>query len=152
MEKYGIIVSREAETVIRHHGREAFPNECCGFLYGKEDKERIVLLAIPVANNKEGDQKRRFEISPFDYMKAEQYALKNNLQLLGVYHSHPNHPAIASKHDLAVAMPYFSYVIVSVMDGEAVGLKSWRLTEAPEKSFQEEAIKTEHEFILSSRV
>ncbi len=150
MKKHGVIISKEAETVINRHGQAAFPNECCGFLYGKEDKERVVTLAVAVANSKEGDQKRRFEISPSDYMKAERYALENDLQLLGVYHSHPNHPAIASKHDLAVAMPYFSYVIVSVMDGEAVDLKSWKLADTSEKTFQEESIVIEPDSIITA--
>jgi len=72
-------------------------------------------------------------------MRAEQYALQHHTQLLGVYHSHPNHPAIASEHDLAVAMPYFSYVIVSVMEGQAVELKSWKLNDE-ERKFGEEKI------------
>ena len=67
-------------------------------------------------------------ISPLDYMKAEEYADNNNLILLGVYHSHPEHPAIPSEHDLKVAMPYFSYVIVSVKKKKAVDFRSWRLS------------------------
>ncbi len=65
-------------------------------------------------NHKEGDQRRRFEISDLDYMKAERHAAKEGLTLLGVYHSHPLHPAIPSEHDHTVAMPFFSYLIVSV--------------------------------------
>ena len=72
-------------------------------------------------------------------MRAERFALQNNTSLLGVYHSHPNHPAIASEHDLVVAMPYFSYVIVSVMNGEIADLKSWRLRDE-ERVFLEEKV------------
>lgn len=131
-------IDKEAIEVSYKDSLKAFPNECCGFLYGNEEnEERFVTLAVPVENSKEGDQKRRFEISPFEYMKAEQYALSNNLTLLGVYHSHPNHPAIASVHDHAKAMPYFSYVIVSVMDGKIDDIKSWRLTDDGSKMYEE---------------
>lgn len=127
---YNTTLSTFAEQVIREHGERDFPNECVGFLYG-EDKsgERIINLARPIVNSKEGDQRRRFEISPIDYMKAEQYALVNNTTLLGVYHSHPQHPAIPSEHDLKQALPFFSYIIVSVMDGQSDKLTSWRLSE-----------------------
>lgn len=136
-----IILSKEVIKVIQEDGENSFPNECCGFLYGKEKEERKINLAIPVLNVKEGDQKRRFEISPLEYMKAEKYALENNLELLGVYHSHPNHPAIASEHDLKVAMPFFSYVIVSVMEGKAEDIFSWKLKEGEREFLQEEVIQ-----------
>ncbi|MCU0349171.1 MAG: M67 family metallopeptidase [Saprospiraceae bacterium] len=134
-------LSEETVEVINADGICAFPNECCGFLYGTESAsgERQITLAVPVTNSKEGDQRRRFEISPLDYLRAEQYALQNDTALLGVYHSHPNHPAIASEHDLAVAMPYFSYVIVSVMQGEIADHKSWRLQDE-ERVFVEEKV------------
>ncbi len=143
MSKFEIIINQDVVNTINHHGKATFPFECCGFLYGTEEYKRTITTAIPVQNNKEGDQRRRFEISPLDYLKAEKYALENGLTLLGVYHSHPNHPAIASEHDLAVAMPYFSYVIVSVVNGIAVDLKSWRLKETEMKIFQEESISIE---------
>ena len=139
MSDFSLKISDEAIGVINNHGIEAFPNECCGFLYGHETDGRIVTLAVPVPNNKDGDQRRRFEISPLDYMRAEKFALQNDTTLLGVYHSHPNHPAIASEHDLAVAMPYFSYVIVSVMNGVVADLKSWRLKDEMQE-FQEEKV------------
>lgn len=130
----------EVEDYINAHGQEAFPNECCGFLYGDEKDGRLITLAQRVNNSKEGDQRRRFEISPLDYMKAELFALEHNTQLLGIYHSHPKHPAIASEHDLAKAMPYFSYVIISVMEDAVVDIKSWKLKEDI-REFQEEKVQ-----------
>jgi proteasome lid subunit RPN8/RPN11 len=116
-----------------------FPDECCGFLFGNEiEDERIILEAQVVNNAKEGDKRRRFAITPKDYLKAEQYAEENNLLLLGVYHSHPNHPAVPSEHDRLAAQPYFSYVILSVINNEYAGLRSWRLNE--EQQFEEEKI------------
>ncbi len=134
-----ISISPEARELMIKDGKDTFPNECCGFFYGQDGEVREITLAKEVINSKEGDQRRRFEISPLAYMKAEQYALENNLTLLGVYHSHPNHPAVPSVHDLAKAMPYFSYIIVSVMEGEFNVLRSWRLNEE-KGEFEEETI------------
>ncbi len=128
-----------ALEVIYKHAQEAFPDECCGFMYGGEQNGRRITVARRVGNAKEGDQRRRFEISPLDYMQAERYALENDIELLGIYHSHPQHPAIASVHDLEKAMPYFSYVIVSVLDGEIDDIKSWKLQEK-ERQFDEEEV------------
>jgi proteasome lid subunit RPN8/RPN11 len=136
-----IHLSGAALRVIFQDAQKTFPFECCGFLYGNEEDGRTVTVAVPVENVKEGDQRRRFEVSPADYMRAERFALENGLLLLGVYHSHPNHPAIASQHDLAVAMPWFSYVIVSVMEGEIADIKSWRLHDEV-RQFEEELVFT----------
>lgn len=138
-----IILNQNVQQIINQHAQEAFPNECCGFLYGQDKDTRTLTLAKRVDNAKEGDQRRRFEISPLDYMKAEQYALNNGLNLLGIYHSHPNHPAIASKHDLAKAMPFFSYVIVSVVEGNIADTKSWKLKETI-REFEEEKVVFEN--------
>jgi proteasome lid subunit RPN8/RPN11 len=137
-----LIIEKEADGVMRRDAIAKFPDECCGFFYGEEKEGfRIVRLAVPVENAQEGDQKRRFEISPFDYMKAESFALQNNFTLLGIYHSHPQHPAIASEHDLKFAMPYFSYVIYSVIDGKINDIKSWILDDNNEK-FIEQKLQT----------
>ena len=135
-----VTIDPTADLVMRKDSMDAFPNECCGFMYGYEtENERVITKAVPVINSKEGDQRRRFEISPFDYMKAEALALKENTTLLGVYHSHPQHPAIASETDLKSAMPFFSYVIYSVIDGKINDVKSWQLNDAGE-SFYEESV------------
>ena len=135
-----ISINESSKKVMFKQGEASFPNECCGFLYGKIiDGKRYIELARPTKNSKKGDQRRRFEISPFDYMKAEQYALLNNIELLGIYHTHPNHPAIPSIHDLNQAMPFFSYIIISVMNGKTAILRSWRLNEATKK-FDEESV------------
>ncbi|MEO0777529.1 MAG: M67 family metallopeptidase [Bacteroidota bacterium] len=125
--------------VIYEHAREAFPDECCGFLYGDEKNGRRISVAQRVDNAKEGDQRRRFEISPLDYLRAERYALERGLDLLGIYHSHPQHPAIASAHDLEKALPFFSYVIVSVMDGAIDAIQSWKL-QSQTRAFAEEEV------------
>jgi proteasome lid subunit RPN8/RPN11 len=117
---------------------QSFPDECCGFLFGREAEDRVITLITVVNNAKEGDKRRRFEIAPGDYLTAERFAEENKLLLLGVYHSHPNHPAIPSEHDRIAAQPYFSYIILSVIDGQYAGMRSWRLSE--QQQFEEEQI------------
>jgi len=75
-----------ALKTIHNHAEQDYPNECCGFLYGEEAEVRRITLARPVDNSKEGDQRRRFQIDPNDYRKAELYATEHDLDLLGVYH------------------------------------------------------------------
>lgn len=141
MEK--VKIDPAALEVMYNHAKSAFPNECCGFMYGEDGVVRSIDEAVIVDNSKEGDQRRRFEISPLDYMKAEQYALKTGKTLLGVYHSHPNHPAIPSIHDLKQAVPFFSYAIISVMNGEIEDITSSRLTDDGEFEYEElQDIKT----------
>lgn len=125
----------------------SFPDECCGFFFGAEDAKgnRTITHVLVVNNAKEGDKRRRFEISPKDYLRAEQFADENNLQLLGVYHSHPNHPAIPSETDRLSAQPYFSYIIISVYNKEVKDIRSWRLNRCFQ--FDEEQIK-EKQFSL----
>jgi len=135
-----IIIEPSVRELMIEDAVNTFPDECCGFLFGREETDgtRIVLDILVVDNSKEGDKTRRFEISPLDYMTAEQHALDHDWTLLGVYHSHPNHPAIPSEHDRKAAQPYFSYVIVSVLNNEIITLRSWLLNE--EQQFEEEKI------------
>ena len=140
-----IIIEPQARQLMIADAIKTFPDECCGFLFGieKED-DRIVTDILIVNNAKEGDKRRRFEISPRDYMKAEQYADENNLHLLGIYHSHPNHPAIPSEHDRLAAQPWFSYVIISVLEKKVGLIRSWRLNES--NQFEEEKLP-DYQFI-----
>lgn len=139
-----IIIDPIAREQIEQDGVSAFPDECCGFLFGKEDAQghRSVTQILVVVNAKEGDKRRRFAIAPLDYIRAEQYADEQGLQLLGIYHSHPNHPAIPSEHDRVAAQPFFSYVILSVLEGKPDVLRSWRLNE--EEQFTEENVGVVH--------
>jgi proteasome lid subunit RPN8/RPN11 len=124
-----ISIQSLANDIMAEDAIGSFPDECCGFFYGTEDARgnRIVTHVLVVNNAKEGDKRRRFEISPKDYLRAEQFADENNLQFLGVYHSHPNHPAIPSETDRLSAQPYFSYIIISVYNKEVTDIRSWRL-------------------------
>ena len=124
---------------MKTHALNGFPNEICGFFFGNLlEGEKHVSMVMPVENIKEGDQRRRFKIDPLAYMKAEQFALKNGVNLLGVYHTHPLHPAIPSEHDRAQALPVFSYVILSVSSNEVVDMTSWQLNN--QRNFEEEKL------------
>lgn len=128
------IVAQLSEDALR-----TFPDECCGFLLGLEKHDYRAIEEIIVVNNaKEGDKRRRFEITAKDYLKAEQYAENKGLTLLGVYHSHPNHPSVPSEQDRVVAQPYFSYLIIAVREKKVVSIQSWKLNN--EFQFEEETI------------
>ncbi len=123
-----IIISGRLLDQMEKHALADYPNECCGFFFGDEHTgSRQILGKKTVKNSKKGDKKRRFEISAKEYMMAERYAQERQLILLGVYHSHPNHPAAPSKHDLKQAVPYFSYIIMSVNRRQVEQTTSWQL-------------------------
>lgn len=141
-------ISKEALRKMSRHAEAEYPNECCGFFYGLEGEVRKVRIVREVENAREGDQRRRFRIDPEDYQKAERYAIEQDLDLLGVYHSHPDHPAEPSEHDREVAMPWFSYFIISVQDGKVADTRSWKLNN--NRQFEEETIE-ETEFTTKQR-
>lgn len=125
-----IILEPHIEQLVLEDARQAFPDECCGFLFGTETRGKRLIQDILVVNNaKEGDKRRRFEISPRDYLRAERFAEEKGLNLLSVYHSHPKHPAIPSEHDRVAAQPFFSYLIVSVQEDGQTHIRSWRLND-----------------------
>jgi proteasome lid subunit RPN8/RPN11 len=117
-------VSGAVAEAIRQHGAEAYPHECCGALYGR-DGAVTETLALP--NTTEEGPRRRFLVRPGDYRAAEDRARELGLELVGFYHSHPDHPARPSQYDLDHAWPFFSYIIVSVQSGVPQEMTSWRL-------------------------
>jgi proteasome lid subunit RPN8/RPN11 len=124
------------DSAIRSHGRETFPHECCGAMLGRDG---VVREAFALPNTTEEGPRRRFLVRPDDYRVAEKRAREAGLDLLGFYHSHPDHPAKPSQYDLDHAWPSFSYVIVSVMGGEDKQLTSWHLKD-DRSAFEEEQI------------
>lgn len=133
-----LLLTPAVDAAIRAHGRETFPHECCGAMLGRDG---VVSEAHPLPNTTEEGPRRRFLVRPDDYRGAEKRARDTGLDLLGFYHSHPDHPARPSHYDLDHAWPSFSYVIVSVMSGEDKLLTSWRLT-ADRSAFDEEPVET----------
>ena len=131
-----IVLRPEVNAAIRAHGRDAFPHECCGALLGKDG---VVHDAYALPNTTEEGPRRRFLVRPDDYRAAEKRARETGLDLLGFYHSHPDHPARPSQYDLDHAWPSFSYVIVSVMSGADAALTSWQLKD-DRSAFDEEPV------------
>ncbi len=124
-----IVINTEILKAIQLHLQTSYPHEACGFILGHEKNgTRNVIRSIEVENVSTENQRRRFIIDPLDYLKAEKTALKEDLQLLGIYHSHPDHPAIPSIHDLEYAQPFFSYFIHSINSGELTDTRSYRLS------------------------
>jgi proteasome lid subunit RPN8/RPN11 len=114
--------------------------ECCGFLFGlaEEGDVRTITAMMSAKNISPLNKRETFEISSEDYMDAENFAVHNNLKLLGVYHSHIGLPATPSEYDRVAAQPYFSYVILSVVENTVEGMRSWTLTD--DFKFEEESI------------
>jgi proteasome lid subunit RPN8/RPN11 len=121
-----VSLSSPAREVIRRHGQETYPHECCGALIGYSDPP-LILVALPLPNNTEEGPRRRFLIRPEDYREAEQAARAADLSLLGFYHSHPDHPAQPSQHDLDHAWPNLYYLIASVQQGRFEVVRAWYL-------------------------
>jgi proteasome lid subunit RPN8/RPN11 len=134
----GLILSAGVAETIHAHGRETYPHECCGALIGRG---RIVEAAHPLPNTTDEGPRRRFLVRPEDYREAERQAAGRGGDLLGFYHSHPDHPARPSQYDLDHAWPNLSYIIVAVAGGEPGEVRSWRLRE-DRTGFLEETIRT----------
>ena len=132
----GLHLEPGVADAIRAHGAETYPHECCGALLGGEG---TASEAFPLPNTTAEGPRRRFMVGPEDYRAAEQRAAARGLDLLGFYHSHPDHPARPSQYDLDHAWPVFSYVIVSVRKGGSMEMTSWRLRD-DRSAFDEETL------------
>ena len=104
---------------------KGYPYEIAGFLLGKTGEKDTVSELYPVENVASAKE-RRFEIADLDYIKAETYALARDLDVIGIYHSHPDYPAIPSIHDLKSAQDVFAYVIVSIDGSKTALINSWK--------------------------
>ena len=126
---------------IRAHGAETYPHECCGALLGPGG---VVSHTLALPNATEEGPRRRFLVRPSDYRAAERRASELGMELLGFYHSHPDHPACPSQYDLDHAWPFFSYIIVSVRSGAPEDMTSWRLREDRSAFDQENLTHAQH--------
>jgi proteasome lid subunit RPN8/RPN11 len=129
-------IPADVADAIRAHGKATYPDECCGALIGSGS---AVTEAFPLDNKTTSGARRRFLVEPADYRQAEARARAAGAELLGFYHSHPDHPARPSQFDLDDAWPNLSYVIVAVDTGQPRAMTSWRLKE-DRSAFDEETI------------
>jgi proteasome lid subunit RPN8/RPN11 len=127
-------------AVVESTARAAYPDEGCGVLVGRDDASgRTVTRAIPAENVVDALRGTRYLIAPERLLAIEREARAGGLDVVGFFHSHPDHPARPSAFDLEHAWPYYSYLIVSVENGRVAGARSWRLA-ADRSAFDEEAI------------
>ena len=134
-----ISLTDDVVTAIRAHGVDTYPNECCGALIGRDG---TVSESFALPNTTQEGPRRRFLVRPEDYRAAEARAAEKGCELLGFYHSHPDHPAEPSQYDLDHAWPFFSYVILEVRNAEPRDLRSWRLRD-DRSLFDPEEVHTE---------
>lgn len=143
-----LMLKGELDTLIRRAGEGAYPEECCGVLYGRDvDGRRIVEAVEAVENSFEaGEKYHRFSITGEVLMRAEKRAAVEGRLVVGFYHSHPDHPARPSEFDREHGWPFYSYVIVAVAGSGGAGsgrsgeLTSWVLSEVTEQ-FQKQDVK-----------
>jgi proteasome lid subunit RPN8/RPN11 len=124
MADHPITVTGAVDEAIRAHGQETYPHECCGALVGADGR---ITATVPLPNVTDEGPRRRFRVSDKDYMMSERRAGELGGELLGFYHSHPDHPARPSQYDLDHAWPNFAYVIVAVAAGRAGDMTVWWL-------------------------
>jgi proteasome lid subunit RPN8/RPN11 len=139
-------INSEQLDAIRAHGARDYPSECCGVLLGasnggrKEVREVAPLpnlrhdpesaeQVLPLDDPGRESERNRFLIDPREQLRVEQGARARGLDVVGYYHSHPDHPARPSNYDREHAWPWYSYVIVSVREGRPQELLSWVLSE-----------------------
>lgn len=131
-----LVVSKELIELINSHVEDAYPGEGAGFLLGSEG-DVTEIFALPNAREEEA-RHNRFLLTPEDYMKAEMKAMELGVDLIGVFHSHPDCPNVPSEYDREWAQPFFSYIITRVDQGKVVSHRSWKLVEDRSKYDEEE--------------
>ena len=146
-----IELSAEHRKRIEQHGAEAYPNECCGFLLGREENgSRVILDVAPIQNawqsmennpyevRPEDSLRNRSLVDPKDYMRIDREARQKGLDIISFYHSHPDHPARPSEFDRKHALPFLIYVILAVEKGIPREMTAWLLNEDGSQFLPEE--------------
>ena len=138
-------ITPEQRAQMMAHGEQTYPHECCGFLIGRLVGDRKRVEEVRSAGNARDDSPRnRYLITPEEMLHTERDARKAGQSILGFYHSHPDVPARPSQYDLEHAWPVYSFVIMSVRQGQASEMFSWVLEEDGAR-FEEEAIVVEEQ-------
>ena len=152
-----LTISAAVDQAIRAHGQETYPHECCGALLGRDSNAvlendrgkdsltpaREILGLFPLVNRRDDSPRNRFSVTAEDVLTAEKAARAQGLEVVGWYHSHPDHPARPSEYDRDHAWPWYSYIIVSVQNGGPQDMTSWRLNE-DRAEFSPEGIEIRH--------
>ncbi|AFZ44777.1 Mov34/MPN/PAD-1 family protein [Halothece sp. PCC 7418] len=153
-------ITQEQQKQMYRHAQNTYPEECCGILFGTFQPQGTTIVTevwetenaweaesqrfeavCPEASDDGLSKHNRFTIEPAVLLKAQKYARINNLKIVGIYHSHPDQTTIPSEFDRAIAWDTYSYLIMSVQEGQVVDCRSWILDE--QQQFQAEQIVTE---------
>lgn len=114
-----IRIEPEAWSVMVSHARATYPNECCGAMLGANDGDtKSVQVAVAIENAFTGEQGARYELRQQDLLAADAEARRRGLELIGIFHSHPDCDAYFSKTDLENSCPWYSFVVLSIKNGE----------------------------------
>ncbi|MCU1289075.1 MAG: putative metal-dependent protease of the superfamily [Acidobacteria bacterium] len=143
LHQHMISLTKELIEQIEAHAERDYPHECGGMLIGHFDAEKgkSVIELFPMENaSAEETRHNRVLILPKDVMRAERYAREKKLDVVGYYHSHPDDKAVPSQFDLDHALPVWSYIIVSVLKGEAVDVRSWQMEDDRSKFNEEKKV------------
>jgi proteasome lid subunit RPN8/RPN11 len=112
---------------IRRHGEAAYPAECCGAMVGRAEGAAKEVLRLSPAINRRTDDAHRYLIAPDDLLRLEREVREAGQEIVGYYHSHPDHPARPSAFDAEHAWPWYSYLIVRIDHGRGADMASWVL-------------------------
>lgn len=136
-----IRIEKEAWESMLTHARESYPNECCGALLGaSSDGVKRVRTALAMENVSSGSQRSRYELRPEDLLVADRQARREGLDLIGIYHSHPDCDAYFSETDLKNSCPWYSFVVLSIRGGKFDHANSWLPNAEQTKADKEELI------------
>jgi proteasome lid subunit RPN8/RPN11 len=121
-----IRIEAEPWAAMVAHARQTYPNECCGAMLGSiDDGAKTVHAAMPLQNAFAGAQAARYELRPEDLLAADKAARERKMDLIGIYHSHPDCGAYFSETDLKNSCPWYSFVVLSIQKGEFDHANSW---------------------------
>ena len=140
-----ILLTQQVISEIAEHAEGDYPHECGGMLIGRFERDRKTVVEIFSLENAREEEARhnRVLILPKDVLRAEKYAREKMLDVVGYYHSHPDDQAVPSQYDLDHALPVWSYVIASVIEGKAADIRSWEMENDRSKFKEEEILKKE---------
>ncbi len=124
-----VVIPPDELQLIMNHARSTYPEECCGFLLGVDGEVRRIQRALPAQNANQDSRKNRYNIDPMELVRADEEARRSSLNLVGIYHSHPDAPAQPSQFDLEHAWPWYSYLVLSVQNGEPKDVSVWFLSQ-----------------------
>jgi proteasome lid subunit RPN8/RPN11 len=138
-------ISDQMLLQIHANGEKSYPHEGAGLLLGRMDgDDKMVKRLLVFANAREESARHnRYLLTPENYLEGERQAMKLGLDVIGVFHSHPDHPNRPSDFDREWAMPYLSYIITSIQNGKAISSRSWLLRDDRSQFDEERILQTE---------